>query len=126
LTKNSAFSPWICLRSRQLSRLFTVAIFQHRCTHGLLSQHHSYDSTLLIKLNLFFTLAAAAVCVTFTDDGRNVFRPLAAVVMVRGHRGQQEQGMFRQCTMSGESWLCPADSTNQWTPCPCILGPGRL
>jgi hypothetical protein len=58
---------------------------------------------LLIKLNLFFFLAAAAVCVTFTDDGWNVFRPLAAVVMVRGPRGQQEQGMARYCTMSGKA-----------------------
>jgi hypothetical protein len=54
---------------------------------GYCRRHHSYDSTLLTKLNLFFSLAGAAVCVTFTDDGWNVFRPLAAVVMVRGHRG---------------------------------------
>lgn len=55
-------------------------------------QHRSYDSTLLIKLNLFFSLAAAAVCVTFTDDGWNVFQPLAAVVMVRSHRGPARAG----------------------------------
>jgi hypothetical protein len=58
---------------------------------------------LLIKLNLFFSLAAAAACATFTDDGWDVFGPLAAVVMVRGHRGQQEQGMVRYCTISGEA-----------------------
>lgn len=39
---------------------------------GYCRQCHSYDSTLLVKLNLFFTLAAAADCVTFTDDGWDV------------------------------------------------------
>jgi hypothetical protein len=74
------------------ARLFTVAVFQLRCIHGYCQQHRSYDSTLLIELNLFFSLAAAAVCVTFTDDGWNVSRPFGAAVMARGHR--QEQGML--------------------------------
>jgi hypothetical protein len=62
---------------------------------GYCQQHHSYDSTLLIKLNLFFSLAAAAACVTFTNDGWNVSWPLAAVVMDRVTGCQQEQGMLR-------------------------------
>lgn len=35
-------------------------------------QRHSYDSTLIIKLNQPFSFSALAGCVTFTD-GWNVF-----------------------------------------------------
>jgi hypothetical protein len=62
---------------------------------GYCQQHHSYDSTLLIKLNLFFSLAAAAACVTFTNDGWNVSSSLAAVVMASVTGCQQEQGILR-------------------------------
>jgi hypothetical protein len=60
------------------AQLFIVTIFQLRCTTSYWQQRHQlrFDLAYQLELVLLF-LEAAAVCATFTDDGWNVFRPLA-------------------------------------------------